>query len=129
MIKLLKRIKYLYTTRKNRKLWVKELRSENWIQGKYYLAQPNGKYCCLGVACELYQREVGDLEIFEHLDSYIVYDNHYENLPEKVRIWLGLRKNNGDYHEDNLADMNDNDICFDEIADVIEEEPKGLLCK
>ena len=42
----------------NQKLWVEALRSGKYLQGKERLVQkdgPNITYCCLGVACKLYE--------------------------------------------------------------------------
>lgn len=38
--------------------WVKALKSGEFKQGKNTLKN-NGKYCCLGVLCELYRKETG----------------------------------------------------------------------
>lgn len=40
------------------KMWIEELESDKWKQGKLHLKNGD-KYCCLGVACEVYSRETG----------------------------------------------------------------------
>ena len=42
----------------NAKKWVKALRSGEFEQGTGYLRKGD-KFCCLGVACAVYQDEVG----------------------------------------------------------------------
>lgn len=41
-----------------RQLWIDALRSGEYHQEQHVLSY-NGAFCCLGVACELYQKEVG----------------------------------------------------------------------
>jgi hypothetical protein len=118
-------------------LLVEALRSGNYAQGRCELASkkfgdPDSRfcYCCLGVACDLYQRHVGDLpaRISGNRKVYERYDDTH--LPERVRKWLGFRSCGGELtakvtfpqgHYDNLIDINDSGkFTFDQIADVIE---------
>lgn len=41
-----------------RRLWVEALRSGEYEQGRTWLRE-NDRYCCLGVACELYRKHTG----------------------------------------------------------------------
>lgn len=113
----------------NAKKWVDALRSGEYEQGKEYLCK-NDKYCCLGVACALYQQSVGDL-IVEEGDEETFYDDRLDLLPNKVVEWLGLASDDGGMKLKNqrtsLVSMNDKGVSFAEIADVIESEPKGLF--
>jgi hypothetical protein len=118
------------TLNTNAKLWVDELRSGKYKQGQGYLFN-DGCYCCLGVACELYQQKVGDLEIREILDRRL-YDGEEGILPEKVSKWLGLSTMEGDYFDEfrgttTLHERNDDGDTFEEIADLIESEPPNLF--
>ena len=121
--------------------------SNNWEVG----------YCCLGVACDLYSKfrmseGEGDRWI-ENGTSYKesgvsvhvrrfqseedgVIEEQESQLPFEVRSWLGLNSEDGYYEDDeegpveglhSLADLNDSGIGFEEIADFIEKEPKGLF--
>lgn len=116
----------------NAKKWVAELRSGKYKQTRKNLRDDIG-YCCLGVACELYQEEVGDLEVrSRNGDRMYYYDNYSAVLPEKVRNWLGLFSSEGRYRsgkvsESNLTTDNDSGCTFEEIANIIESEPDGLF--
>jgi hypothetical protein len=87
----------------NQLKWADALESGEFKQGQNALCtiHPTTKvktYCCLGVACEIYQREVGDLSIEEHdiNDIYgmaygihcMIYDDSVGLLPDKVAEWL-----------------------------------------
>ncbi len=114
-------------------------------------------YCCLGVACELYieaggtdlTRELGMGEGRSHHNkSVYVYksDNlrgqaaggtshdRTATLPTVVVQWLGLSNASGgwdvwdgEFESHGLTGMNDGGASFDQIADLIEQEPRGLF--
>jgi hypothetical protein len=128
----------------NAKKWVAALRSGKYQQTTKVLKRKNKfgeSYCCLGVACELYQEEVGDLYIEASYESEIVkFDEVYQKLPCKVKEWLGLTGAEGQFSDpaetDNpyigikyraLSGLNDGGESFHAIADVIESEPEGLF--
>lgn len=102
-------------------LWVKALRSGAYKQATGALTRINLDesvigHCCLGVACEVYQKEVGDLAVRAN-GGHKVYDSSAANLPKRVKIWLG-----GDILEPALVEMNDHHgSSFEQIADYIEE--------
>lgn len=114
----------------NAKKWVAALRSGKFKQArdvlrrvtKYdfkrqksvNLEQP--EYCCLGVACKLYEQETGDKVDWS--------DNTY--LPYKVRKWLGLRDDRGGSKSGRLglAMRNDRGHDFNAIANEIETNPQ-----
>ena len=108
----------------NRKLWVDALRSGKYLQARGTLMRRGVGYCCLGVACRVFG--LSDDEISK-------YDN-VTHLPQ-VKKWLGLpldsEGNNGGYYKDgwyySLADENDYNKTFEQIADIIESEPRGLF--
>lgn len=92
-------------------------------------------YCCLGVACVLYQREFGDLVVeedsgfFHSGRSHTRYDDNTLALPEKVQEWLGLASAVGELTEPfegdkaliSLANVNDcGRYNFEHIANLIE---------
>ena len=86
-------------------LWIKALRS-----GKYKKTigalQLNNEYCCLGVACDLYQQYVGGLEVKsiktddEHAVTIFYFNGNDSVLPPKVQKWLGLNSKDGAYENE-----------------------------
>jgi hypothetical protein len=132
----------------NAKAWVAALRSGKYKQAVGVLTQEaDGEiigHCCLGVACEL-AVEAGVVKRFERKEHYyrdVVYgpDEHCVErtvLPRLVAAWLGLREANASFPSRDPADkaaetealtsMNDAQRSFEEIADVIEQEPPGLF--
>lgn len=111
----------------NAKKWVKALRSGKYIQNRLGYLKASGGYCCLGVACELYN---------EKTKKKVALIRHRYLAPTVVK-WLGLDNDKGRFYnglpdeetnfEDSLAGMNDSGIGFNAIADFIEKEPKGLF--
>lgn len=106
----------------NAKKWVEAPRSGKYAQGVGQLRKGT-RYCCLGVACDLYggtwQKPGADA--------------HYFDLPSPVKKWLGLASSDGSYGHRcgyRTSLLMDNDVqgrTFAEIADIIESEPKGLF--
>jgi len=103
---------------KNR--WIEALRSGQFPQG-YEALQANGKFCCLGVVCELVK---GEIALIVHpdllADGVVQYGNFYETgmLPFEVEDYVNLGKT----RQEQLINMNDEErIGFDEIADWIEK--------
>ena len=123
--------------KENIKLWVDALRSNEYEQGTGSLCKYN-KHCCLGVACEVYQKVVGDLSITKACGyiSAIEYDYESNFLPTKVINWLGLSSKSPIstipyYDEDTVfkhtyMELNDKlHYSFKQIADVIEKQFLG----
>jgi hypothetical protein len=115
----------------NAKKWVEKLRSGELEQGLHAL-HDDGKFCCLGVACELAVEEGLPLVVKEKINldgtTYVEYDGHSGVLPEKVVEWLGLRTEEGGYClAESLTFLNDSGATFNQIADLIESEPEGLF--
>jgi hypothetical protein len=99
------------------------LRSGEYKQTQYRL-QDSGGHCCLGVMCEVYEKETGVKLPRDGVSGFIVGSNL--NKFPLVKSWVGL-------HEDIVADVNANidllvgmndtfNNSFDEIADFIETE-------
>ena len=101
-----------------RSLWVEALRSGEYQQGRSALCE-GGQYCCLGVACEVYQKHVGDL-LVEGSDQKR-YDGEFAGLPDKVAEWLDISKYGTLNDGCNLVAANDIDrLDSTQIADLIE---------
>lgn len=125
----------------NAKKWVAALRSGEYKQDIGYLRR-EGKYCVLGVACDLAVKDNIITQI-KCCDGSYSYDSHSYLPSNKVQEWIGLRSNNGEFNkcnsytlEGNLIDftskcslsaMNDSFVDFNDLADLIESEPHGLF--
>ena len=107
-------------------IWINALQSGEYDQGSEYLCA-GGRYCCLGVLCDLYAQNAADnLRIVEKEkgDSgfIITYYNHdSEVLPDVVQEWAGMCTNAGKYmdgtlYESSLASDNDQGDSFHELA-------------
>ena len=106
----------------NAKKWVAALRSGEYKQGKDCL-EKDGKNCCLGVACRVYQKEVGGLQIIEcayySVEAYTQFNVQDALLASGVELCHGIRVNDGEYSGSSEVDDNDDVKRFDEIADII----------
>lgn len=126
------------TPKEARAGWVKALRSGKYTQTHDNLRDEHG-YCCLGVACDLYMKIEGGGK-WRNEDGYYYFFLYPETssiaLPLRVRDWLGLSNTNpvclslekskycsiaGPDGRWYLAGLNDKDVSFDEIADLIEQ--------
>ena len=126
----------------NAKKWVAALRSGDYEKTTRHLRTKNG-FCCLGVACDLYEKATGKgkwkLGYYTYLPSVYAFHSGYpgtsykdEAFPAAVMRWIGLRDAIGEYSispsiRNSLTNNNDNGSSFAEIADVIESEPEGLF--
>ena len=72
---------------------IADLRSGKYKQGQDRLRR-NDELCCLGVACEVYQEEVGDLEIETQLvyGKFLLYyyNKQQHSMPRKVMYYFGF---------------------------------------
>jgi hypothetical protein len=94
---------------------VTELRSGKYEQGSGCLRDRNGRFCCLGVLCDIVDKNNW---ITRNDGIYFTYQNSTDNsyLPEQLSIKLFGHTNAGNC----LAKMNDDGETFLEIADYIE---------
>lgn len=127
------------TKAENRKKWVEALRSGEYEQGTGYLAYKYSGlqyFCCLGVACELYNKENQETPLLiepKSVGNQIItkYENTEYKLPKVVTEWLGLSTEEGSYsigyNKYDLATQNDIGMTFEGIADIIESEPEEFL--
>lgn len=99
--------------------WLQELESGNWKQGQSALRSKNGRYCCLGVACEIAAR-YGLIPPAAFEDGHYRYSNCPTYLPEAVRKLFGFfSEDGGSYRDDHpcCVDLNDDyHYSFPEIA-------------
>jgi len=114
--------------------WVAALKSGDYTQGqgRLHATSANGtnSFCCLGVLCDLANKEniVSTVEAYATSDGVsMIYDDNESWLPDCVAEWAGL-----DHHKsiviDNmkvsysrLAELNDYGATFNELATIIEE--------
>lgn len=93
-------------------LWCDALRSGKYEQGKFYL-QNDGKFCCLGVLCE-----VNNVPSSVNEDGNTVYKiNGYGKIKAVPNNYCGLAM----AELDKLMIMNDGGNTFEEIAYWIEQ--------
>ena len=106
----------------NAKKWVAALRSGEYQQGQFNL-RTGDKFCCLGVACDVYIKEGNNL-LVEQEGIAFAFGKEYGVLPAPVQKWLGLKNHNGQYgFERTQCLSHHNDVLqlsFAQIADFIE---------
>ena len=97
-----------------KKLWLKALRSEQYVQGTGQLVtiskdkKRNDRFCCLGVLCQLAIEK----------DIINDYNPEHDFPPAKVALWAGLERK----IEETLAGLNDDEgFTFKQIARYIEK--------
>ena len=110
----------------NVKKWVEALRSGKYTQTTKCLQNQKG-YCCLGVACDLYEKETGHL--LPKDDNGYYFSGVLSGAFGVVKNWLGLSDREGGLSGPiiSLAIANDQGKTFEEISDIIESEPNGLF--
>ena len=72
-----------------KKLWIEALNSDQYPQGRTFLNK-DGKFCCLGVLCELYCINVSNIRK-THIRDKVSYAGRQSNLPDIVSVWAGLQ--------------------------------------
>jgi hypothetical protein len=107
------------------KMWIKALRSGKYKQGRDVLNK-SSEFCCLGVVCDLANKDGGPQWIKYLGDGYgRSFMGQSGILPDPVREFLGLTEMAQNY----LASLNDNGISFKQIADYIETTIMPTACK
>ena len=115
-----------------KKLWIKALRSGDYLQGYSYLQQEGNRFCCLGVLSDL-GIKAGVIE--ESLQKNMCYaygdQQAVSKLCYEIKKWSGITFDYGDLEKKvtvhdskcySLASLNDAGFTFQQIADVIEEQ-------
>lgn len=112
--------------------WVEALLNDEYKQGFRRLRVNHNdgpdSFCCLGVLCDLYAKEMGaEWTVKDGLPSSSYFLGVSAVLPDVVRDWAGLSDNNPIVFRDgvkeaSLADLNDEHHSFPAIAAVIKEQ-------
>ena len=121
--------------------WLEALRGGEYKQTRYTLHSPNDGFCCLGVLCDIYTKEVGGSWVWEYNeeDTYslisIVDEEEQDfattDLPDCVVEWAGLEESSpqvadpfreGEVAFCTLASLNDDGKGFEFIADLIDRD-------
>lgn len=108
--------------------WLTALESGQYEQGLRYLCR-NNKYCCLGVACDIFNIS---FEVEECIDNIIkTYNKQQNSAPPDIVNALNLHdclgSKNGVDDIDGLARLNDRTYTFKEIAAIIRENPSDYF--
>lgn len=119
----------------NQRKWIDELRSGKWEQGRHYLSC-NGKKCCLGVGCEIF--DIPGTPALSNEDV-TVYEGSHQLAPKSLQEKLSLRNKfgglsgatakRGDHESEctELVGMNDCGMTFEQIADFCEAHPEAVF--
>lgn len=121
-----------------KRLWLEALESGEYKQTTSVLNNGEGGYCCLGVLCDVYRKEVDNCSwsdegtfLVSSKDGVMEMKESYP--PEQVYAWAGIDNyvargydvpfgeldDNG--CRDSLVDINDRSDNFDEIIAAIKE--------
>jgi len=106
--------------------WLAALRSGKYEQGTEHLNK-DGKFCCLGVLCDIYSQENGvGWNEYSGLSGVKGMHGIYGVLPTPVQDYAGLVKGNPNVSVNKqvrgLASFNDAGSTFEELADLIETQ-------
>lgn len=102
--------------------WIAALRSGSYAQGKTHLSSPSG-FCCLGVACEIFQQDL-NLKVEAEVGSPTRFDDNISCAPRAIVNHLGLFGDLGEAGAgSSLAHLNDDGETFTRIADIISANP------
>jgi hypothetical protein len=106
--------------------WLKALRGGKYKQGKEQLKTATGRFCCLGVLCDLHAKATGSK--WGVSDGEPVYgrgDDAPYYLPPAVQRWAGLKDKRGQLPDGlgwrDLGEVNDSGKRFTTIANLIEK--------
>ena len=108
------------------KKWVTALRSNKYKQGKECLLK-DGKHCCLGVLCEIYNKDrtrqgKNPIKTYINDEKLVRFGRESAVLPETVRRWAGMHSKVGWLPCSNhLAGLNDLGVKFKTLANKIEK--------
>ncbi len=98
--------------------WLDALRGKDYRQGMGWLAK-DGKFCCLGVLCEVVARHGVQCEKTEDNPGVVTYDDDPYFPSSKVLTAVGVGRKAADNFTA-LSDLNDDGESFATIADHLE---------
>lgn len=101
-----------------KKDWVKALRSGKYRQAQEQL-RVGGKFCCLGVLCDLHRKKVGGKK-WDLSTCIPEYSGNDILLPGNVMEWAGLEQDDPTIGDQDLSEWNDAGESFEKIANLIE---------
>ena len=106
-------------------LWLQALESGKYKQGKDVLKTKTGKYCCLGVACEIAnENKVRKIEIEEGVDQLLPLTlAKFLNISSDGGFQFNVTHRGREYSS--LTSLNDLGITFKSIARIIREQIKA----
>lgn len=112
----------------NQKKWISALRSGEYQQGKHKLQTDSNSFCCLGVACKVYEKETG-VKLPTDSNGNIKGGCLYSY--KQVMRWVGLRTDTGKPKNGSLplTKLNDRGISFRDIADILEISPEEYFAQ
>lgn len=99
--------------------WIAALKSGEYKQGKGRLRNLDNTFCCLGVLCDLHSKETGNQFTESEGESYFHYMYHSSFLPEPVVKWANLITSDPHVKGTSIAELNDYNKSFNELADLI----------
>lgn len=102
----------------NVKKWIDALRSGQFNQVQGHLGDRTG-FCCLGVACEV--AIANGINLKRHEEESYSYAGKTDVMPVSVQRWLGTDENPV-LGSSSCAELNDQGLAFEDIADMIETE-------
>lgn len=113
----------------NAKKWLAALRSGEYQQGRGALCRAD-RFCCLGVACAVYQKDVGDLKV-KDVANMTEFDGETGVLPKRMQAWLGINDENPDLYDGQrerpMASRNDSGATFADLANLIEQNESRVF--
>jgi hypothetical protein len=107
------------------------LRSGEFEQGRNRLRSVEGKFCCLGVLCEMAVKAgvIPPATLFRKYTDAYTYGASFDDssmsvLPDAVRDWAGMNSSTGEFGIDGetLTVLNDRGESFNDIADRIDKD-------
>ena len=115
-----------------KKLWVAALRSGIYKQGTGCLRNSENQFCCLGVLDDVFEKQSGKTIWKQDEDGNWEFQGNKDVLSQEVQDWAGLDNSNpnvdgrwpdsDEERNESLAEYNDSDTPFENIADMIEAQ-------
>ena len=101
--------------------WLKDLRTNQYMQGRVYLCRTNGKqvlFSAFGILCDIHAQRYSNFWIKRLFLNRYKYGGEDQFPPNEVLDWAELGKETALA----LSEMNDAGKSFEDIADYIDRE-------